>query len=370
MIETISKISYIHYNPVEIISGIDLISSHLCKLVPVEGQLLLVTTAGFTKRGITEKIIKELGESRVLVYDEVVSNPELDGLDLATARFNGNKICYIIGVGGGSVIDTAKVLAMTLCSDLSRPLHQILRHKQTVNSNISLPVVAIPTTSGTGAEVTPFATIWDNSTHEKHSLIGLNIYPRHALLDPELTLSLPIRDTLYTALDAVSHALESLWNKNRTTISEAYAIQSLMLANETLPALLKDLKNIELRRKMQQSSMLAGLAISYTKTAIAHSISYPLTSHFNVPHGLACGFTLPGLIERYMLNLQDGIEKQVIMSTYTILQELKLKQEISKFIKCNESLDYINDMFHPDRANNYVDDISKEDVVTLLKQSI
>src|SRR5690606_20309422 len=118
------------------------------------------------------------------------------------------------------------------------PLGKVLREGRQQTWEKKIPLVAIPTTSGTGAEVTPFATVWDQSEHRKYSITGDLIFPDTAVLDPELTLSLPEKETLYPGLDAISHALESLWNVNRTPVTAGFAIQALELAVEALPTVL------------------------------------------------------------------------------------------------------------------------------------
>lgn len=339
-----------HFNPVSIHAGSGSLST-----LPAharDGALLLVTTAGFTRRGLTARVLNLLGAARVTVYDQVTPNPELDDLEAATTQFRDLGITQIIALGGGSVLDAAKVLAVTLPSEEDKPLTLTLREGRPQQWQKKLPLIAIPTTSGTGAEVTPFATVWDKTTHKKHSVTGDLIYPDLALLDPELTLTLPYEETLYTGLDAISHALESLWNKNRTPVSEVWAFQALTLANDALPKVLATPNDAAARENMQQASVLAGLAISQTRTAIAHSISYPLTSHFGVPHGLACSFTLPYLIIQNMECFGET-RKQLLLTTQSFLEELKLWKTIQQYASGDQILSIKNLTLHPDRAANY-----------------
>lgn len=285
-----------HYNPVRILSGSGRFNE-LPQLLPSDGsKWLLVTTQGFTKRGVTARVIDLVQGLALTVYDEVSPNPDLDELERRTEQFKPDGISGIIALGGGSVMDASKVLAVTLLSKLPQPLTTTLRQSQEQNWHVKLPLIVIPTTSGTGAEVTPFATVWDSIAHKKYSVFGDKLFPDVAILDTDLTLTLPPNETLHSGLDAISHALESLWNKNKTPISELCAWQSLALSSRALSIVYEHSENIEARKQMQQASLLAGMSISQTKTAIAHSISYPLTSHFGVPHGLACSFTLPKLI--------------------------------------------------------------------------
>ena len=360
--------NWTHYNPVKITAGLGSISK-LPDLLPTQGNILLITTPGATRRGLSAKVSNLLGADRIHIHDQVTPNPELDALDKWTSEYSSAGFAAIIALGGGSVLDAAKVLGVTLPSGVNSPLEQLFRQKKDITWSSRIPVTAIPTTSGTGAEVTPFATVWDGLNKKKHSLSGDNVYPAHALLDPELTLTLPRHETLYTGLDAISHALESLWNKNRTPVSEGFALHALTLANQALPIILKQPDDLESRASMQQASLLAGLAISQTKTAIAHAISYPLTIHYNIPHGLACSFALTGLIDLYFPILDNSQEKQVLLDISDILNYLQLDREMAVYLDGNNMHDHMDEMFHPERAGNCSLELSRQDVAGLLVQA-
>src|SRR5690606_14532428 len=126
---------------------------------------------------------------------------------------------------------------------------------------------------------------------------GPGMFPAVALVDPDLTRSLPESETVSTGLDALSQGLEAWWNRNAGPVTDAFALRAARLALDTLEPLVADLGDPVLRTAMAEASLLAGLAISGTRTAVAHSISYPLTLRFGIPHGLACGFTLPVILE-------------------------------------------------------------------------
>lgn len=361
------------YNPVRITAGPGSINS-LFTLDPLparDQRILLVTTAGLTARGVTAQIqaqAKKQGMAKpILVFDETTPNPELDLLDRIGSDFRGQGITGIIALGGGSVLDTAKAISVALPADLKAPLDMVLRQGQPHKWKSRIPVVAVPTTAGTGAEVTPFATVWDSKNQKKYSVSGEMVYPVQVLLDPELTLTLPPKDTLYTGLDAISHALESLWNKNRTPVSEALALKALSLANKALPAVLNQPERLCFREMMQQAALLAGLAISRTRTAIAHAISYPVTMRFGVPHGLACSFALPKIIEHYAPNEKDAAVKSALNDTFSVLEGLKLNDEMAAFTKGENLSKYIGEMSHPERAKNYAGEIHSDEIVQLVK---
>jgi alcohol dehydrogenase len=342
-----------HYNPVRVDSGEEGLS-RLGRHVPGNGEILLVTTAGFVRRGQVDGIRSALGADRVRVHAGVTPNPELDDLDRLKEEFAALSPVAIVALGGGSTIDTAKALAVILGRAEAAPLDAVLRGGRPQAWTRAIPLVAIPTTSGTGSEVTPFATVWDSRDHRKHSISGDALYPHTALLVPELTLSLPPEETLYSGLDAVSHALESLWNRNRTTLSEAHAVQALRLALDALPAVLAAPTDLAARSRMQQASLLAGMAISRTRTAIAHAISYPLTSHFGVPHGLACSFTLPRILEAYLAENEEPDHRPLLLRVGGMLDRLDLRARLGEYAARADIDALRGEMFQPGRADNYV----------------
>ena len=195
------------------------------------GEVLLISSPGFSKRGETNKIVNALSSHNVYLFDQVLPNPKVGQLEALVERFKHRQVMSIVALGGGSVIDTAKICSLWL----SAPLKDFSELLLPDNDNPAgiIPVIAVPTTAGTGAEVTPFATAWDDVAQKKYSVT--NITPEVALLDAKLTLSLDYENTLFPALDALSHALESLWNKNRTAQSEEHAVRAIACICNSLP---------------------------------------------------------------------------------------------------------------------------------------
>lgn len=361
-----AKYPWRHFNPVRVVS------SHLGELgTLVSGRrILLVTTPGFVRRGVSERIRQAVDTAEIFVWDGVKPNPDLTDLDLAAGQLRSKGIEEVVGLGGGSAIDAAKVLAAALASSHEFSLDALFRQGRSFPARESLPLVAIPTTAGTGSEVTPFATVWDHQKGKKYSLADESVYPQAALLDAELTLSFDRDITLYPALDAISHALESLWNKNCTTVSKAFALQALSLATQALPAVLSEPGTIAGRRTLQEASMLAGLAISQTRTAIAHAISYPLTLRFGMPHGLACSFTLLGLVDRYLSLPLEPLEERIVRETADLLADLRLPDQAAKFLTKAEGLAELDNMFAPERAGNCCFTVDRAFVKHIVEQSL
>src|SRR6478735_1512105 len=260
----------------------------------------LVTFPEAAGLGLTARLERLLGASLVAIIDRTQANPDVDGLadlyrDFWSRPDRGD---VLVAVGGGSVLDTAKALMVGTADGSFAALIALLATGKPFTPHRIKPLIAIPTTAGTGSEVTPWATIWDRSAGKKYSLHLTETWAEAALVDPALTLSLPAGPTLAAGLDALSHALESIWNVNANPVSDTHAVSAARAVLATLPALIGDLGNLELRRRMSLAALQAGLAFSNTKTALAHSISYDMTLRHGLPHGIACSFTLPLVLAR------------------------------------------------------------------------
>ena len=259
-------------------------------------KTLLITSQGFVKRGLVEKM-KSLCNSIVGVFTDVKSHTEFKDLEMAYSQIHQNDFELILAIGGGSVLDASKFFSVYNDSKEASFVTDIIKGKIEKKNYKTIPIISVPTTAGTGSEITPWATIWDMDEKKKYSLHLPELFSEIALYDPTLTLSVPKDITIQTGLDTLSHALESIWNKNANEITINYAIKSAKLIVENLVLLSNDLENLELRNNVMKACMYAGLAFSNTQTAIAHAMSYYITAYKGVDHGIACSFTLPILID-------------------------------------------------------------------------
>ncbi|MCP5372239.1 MAG: phosphonoacetaldehyde reductase [Hyphomicrobiales bacterium] len=282
-----------YHNPVDVRFGHGVLDS-LGRVVG--GRAYALVTYGDAPFAPMAARIAERAGAAAAVIDDVRPNPDFTYLAGACARFAAAATPpqVIVALGGGSAMDTAKVLAAA-DGDFAR-VRRYLETGAGESALAAIPVVAVPTTAGTGSEVTSWATLWDRDNGRKHSLARDSLYPSHALVDPDLTLGLPRGLTVQTGLDALSHALESLWNHNANPVSTRFAVAAARDILATLPRLAADLDNRDLRRAMAWAALQAGLAFSNTRTALAHNISYPVTLGHGVAHGLAASFTLPRIL--------------------------------------------------------------------------
>lgn len=258
-----------------------------------QGRSLLVTSPGAVRRGLVKEILARAEVAAVV--DDVHPNPTFEYLRAKYEQIQGQNYREIIALGGGSVLDTAKVLSVKPADQKFATLANLIKGGKAQYT--VTPLLAIPTTAGTGSEVTPWATVWDMDAAQKYSLHLPDLWPRACICQPDLTVSMPWELTLHTGLDALSHSLEAIWNKNANPISTRHAVSAARVILDTLPRLRRDLANLQLRTAMMFAALEAGLAFSNTKTALAHAISYYLTARKGIPHGLAAGFPLPHIIK-------------------------------------------------------------------------
>ena len=256
---------------------------------------------------LTRRVATLAGPPSVIVRN-IGSNPDYRSLHVACGLYRDAAVPIdaIVALGGGSVIDAAKVLAAAN-GDFARVRH-FLETGKGAEALGETPIIAVPTTSGTGSEVTSWATVWDTERMVKYSLARDSLYPECAIVDPLLTIGLPGSITVSTGLDALSHALESIWNVNANPVSSALAEAAAREIIEVLPHLALSLNDVDLRMRMARASLQAGLAFSNTKTALAPSLSYPITLQHKVPHGIACSFSLP-MVMRAVIGCDEACDR-------------------------------------------------------------
>ncbi|MEX0347244.1 MAG: iron-containing alcohol dehydrogenase PsrA [Rhizobiaceae bacterium] len=313
---------------------------------------------------LTNKIADQAG-SPAIVIDDVVPNPDYKHLMPQCIRFNslGALPEVFVALGGGSVIDSAKVFATARGN--FEPVARFLETGLGAENLAPIPIIAAPTTAGTGSEVTSWATVWDEARGCKFSLSLPKLYPEMAFIDPKLMIGKPHQLTLSTALDSLSHALESIWNVNANPVSAQFAIAAAKRILTDLPRLLRDPGNLELRASIAEAALSAGLAFSNTKTAIAHNISYPMTLDWGVQHGIACSFTLPtvlrsvigiggfresALCEIFGHDLEDGADDLELF-----LRQLGVATNFRDYgVPAETWPDIIRDAFAGERGKNFV----------------
>ncbi|MCY9693206.1 iron-containing alcohol dehydrogenase [Paenibacillus alginolyticus] len=254
-------------------------------------RVLIVTDKGVRAANLLDGIVKSLlaVELDYEIYDEVEPNPSAETIRNGTQYLKHHQSDAVLAVGGGSSIDTAKGIAV-----MANNPGDILEYEGVGKIKVlPLPIIAIPTTAGTGSEVTNSTVITNKQTSFKLAVISPYLFPTLAILDPALTLQLPQGITAATGMDALTHAIESYTSKAASPVSQAFAIQAVKMIGENLTKSYFVGTNIENREKMLVASMMAGVAFAQSRLGNVHAISHTFGGVFNIPHGIANAALLP-----------------------------------------------------------------------------
>jgi alcohol dehydrogenase class IV len=267
-------------------------SRKLAELVAGYGvkRVLLVTDKGVRDAGLTRSAEAGLTQTNceLTLFDEVEADPPSHIIERAVALCRDKRIELIASIGGGSALDTAKLVAyLARTPDRLDDIYGVGLAK-----GERLPLLLAPTTAGTGSEVTPIAIVTTPTT-EKKGVVSPRLLPDWAILDPELTLGLPARVTAATGIDAMVHAIEAYTSKHRKNpMSDQLARQALALLSANIRTVCIDGSNLEARAQMLLGSMLAGMAFANSPVAAVHALAYPIGAIFHVPHGLSNALVL------------------------------------------------------------------------------
>lgn len=270
--------------PTEIIFGEDAIKGNYEKLRELGDRVLIVTGKKSAKtNGALKDVLDSLFklEKEFFIFDKIEENPSVDIIEEGGFFGREKNIDFVIGIGGGSPLDGAKAIALMIKNN------NVNKENIFEEKNLEgIPVVAVPTTSGTGSEVTQYSIVTDNKLKKKRNL-GQSIYPKISFIDPKYTEHLSIIKTRNTAMDAFSHIVEGYLNRNSTEYTDNLSIEALKIWSEALESLLKGNLNKEDRKNLMIASTLGGAIIAENGTSIPHGMGYPLTYNKGIPHGLA-----------------------------------------------------------------------------------
>ncbi|MFX1279856.1 MAG: phosphonoacetaldehyde reductase [Promethearchaeota archaeon] len=271
-------------------------------------------------------------ECEIYHFDEISSIPSIEGVKIALNSFRKSNSDVIVAMGGGSVLDIGK--SVSIFSTNKGNIEDYLFKKISFRKK-GIPLILIPSTAGTGSEATHFAVIFKEKT--KYSLADEKFMRAdYIIVDPELTYSLPKRITAYTGMDAFCQGIESFWNINSTDESKEYAKKAIRLIMNNIEKAVNS-PDEESRYNMAIGANYAGKAINITKTTAAHAISYPITSYFNVPHGLAVALTISSMIFfNAGVNKNDVLDPRGLEYVKKIMDEVKLLIGARTFIEAQE----------------------------------
>lgn len=290
----------------------------LCEILSNE-NIILVMSKHAAKRLCMNEFIKRIQIKNTLLWiDETVSYPTQQTLAAGLEKTKGFDANTIIAIGGGSSIDFAKGLKAFYKIKPDDSAENITQYLETgkIAAKSDIRLIAVPTTAGTGSELTQWATIWDYKKKRKYSIDHPTLSPDMAFIIPELTLTADENLTISTALDALSHAIEAYWSKKTTPLVRGLASEAIRITVDTLPKTITELANLHWREKLCLASVLSGLAFSATRTTACHSVSYPLTMDFHIPHGIAVAITLEKVASYNSGSYPDEKEMMDIFGKY------------------------------------------------------
>lgn len=254
---------------------------------------ILVCDPRFAADGTAEKVIAYSDGRLCGVFSDITPNPTVDSVDACARLIEEKNAAFLVAMGGGSSMDCAKAASVVAFS--GHDAHYYHSGAGKVEHD-GVPIIAVPTTAGTGSEVTNVAVLSDPKRGIKAPVASDHMFAKLALIDPELTLTVPPQVVASTGLDVLSHALEGYWSKNHQPICDAAAIYAAKLAFENLYRAYQDGSDLTAKENMSLASLIAGIAFGPPKTAASHACSFPLTNLYHIPHGEACAFTLDALV--------------------------------------------------------------------------
>jgi alcohol dehydrogenase len=345
----------------------------------VAKNILLITGQSSMKKfGYVDQVNKMLYNWSVYHFDGVPPDPTPEAINDAINFARPRKIELVIAMGGGSALDVGKVLAILLKNNGT--VEEYLEREREIE-NPGVPLIAIPSTSGTASEVTCWATVWakKKDKKKKYSLTHQWMFPDFCIVDPVLTVSMPPQLTAYTGMDALTHAIEAAWSKNSQPISDVFALRAIRLNRQNLKRAYDFPEDLEARTNMALASLLAGLAFNNTKTAACHSLSYPMTLNFGIPHGLAVSITIKEVVKYNYQALPKKVmqiveefgcstveefskalsELMVSLGLSIRLRDLNLKEKDLEFL--------LNEGINNDQMGNNMTTLSRDDIRTILK---
>lgn len=307
-------------------------------------------------------IKKQLGKLQdATLYEPSIKKSDYPSIGSLTDFIRKGRFGGVLAIGGGTILDTAKCAA--ILAKHEGQIENFIGINKFELTKKGLPLIAIPTTAGTGSEVTPWATVWGNDK-KKYSLTSNLMFPYLAIVDSALTDSLPPKETAEPGIDALCQAIEAYWNLNSNLKSDKYALEAIKILSENLEKAVNN-PNANNRDKVALGSLKGGLAFSNTQTTICHSISYPITARFGIAHGQATSITLPLFIE-YTLPILSLEKQQKFYEALGVSNQNEASEKIKDIIKTcglktrlselgipKEGIDIIvSEGFHPDRAKN------------------
>lgn len=311
------------YSPINIIFGsgkIKQIGEEIKKFKAK--KVLLITDKGLEKAGITEKIVKHIPENvECEVYTDVIPEPPMESIEDCANKVKNGDFDLIIGLGGGSSIDVTKLVSVMATNE--KPLPELCGVDNVEKEG--LPTIMVPTTAGTGSEVTPIAIVTNEKEHLKVGIVSRYLFADCAICDPELTMSMPPHITAATGMDALTHAVEAYISVNATPVSDILALEAVRVIHAFLRKAFANGDDKQAREKMLYGALLAGMAFANAGVGAVHALAYPLGGEYKIAHGVSNALLLPYVLETNMIACLDRLarvgEAMGVVDEYAPLRE-------------------------------------------------
>ena len=324
-------------------------------------NVLVVTDKGLMGIHLLDSLFEELDKAGVkyTVYDGTQPNPTIQNIEDARQLYVDNNCQGVIAFGGGSPMDCAKIAA----ARATNPKKSVKKMRGVLKITHKLPpLFAVPTTAGTGSEVTLAAVVSDPETHEKNACNDPKLRPKYAVLDPELTVGLPPHITSTTGMDALTHAVEAYIGKSNVKSTRDYAERATKMIFDSLETAYADGKNIEARESMLKASYYAGMAFTRAYVGYVHAIAHNLGGFYGIPHGLANAVILPYVLEYYGETAHKDLAKLAVIAG--VKMDGSDKEKAEAFIEAIKTMN--KNMNIPDGFEG----IKEEDIPTIVKRAL
>lgn len=291
-------------------NSIEAIAEHLHLIGPKVKSALILTQPPIKGLGFLDKIADQLTNKGITVdvNMEIMPEPTVDNVKDVLEKTSNKEYDVLIGIGGGSVLDTTKIIAVLKTNSSS--IEQLLAGDPIENPGI--PTILIPTTSGTGSEVTPNAIVTVPEQELKIGIVSKYMLPKLVFVDPMLTLGLPKPITASTGMDAFIHSLESFISNKANPISDMFALESIRLISSSIEEAYKNGSSVEAREKMILGSLYGGMALTSAGTAAVHALAYPLGGKYKIPHGVSNSMLLPHVMKFNMDAITERLSQVAV----------------------------------------------------------
>ena len=324
-------------------------------------KVLIVTDKGLMGIHLLDSLFEEMTKAGVeyVVYDGTEPNPSIENIEDARQLYVDNACEGLIAFGGGSPMDCAKAAG----ARVANPRIPVKKMRGVLKLVHKLPpLFAVPTTAGTGSEVTLAAVVSDRKTHEKNAINDPRLRPKYAVLDPELTTGLPPHITSTTGMDALTHAVEAYIGRSNVKSTEMYAEKATKMIFESLETAYTDGKNVEARETMLKASYYAGMAFTRAYVGYVHAIAHNLGGFYGIPHGLANAVILPYVLEYYGETAHARLAKLAVIAG--------VKTDGSDKEKAEAFIEAIKTMNKNMNIQDKFDCIKEEDIPTIVKRAL